>query len=98
MSSVERNGSQQRLAFESNVDRSYLGGLERVEESRTVDARDRLAVALGVPIGEFFASHKDTGRSWRKYLKPVLESESVLLNVRGTQNGKFPIDLRLTLQ
>jgi transcriptional regulator with XRE-family HTH domain len=70
---VERNGSQECLAFESNVDRSYLGGLERGEESRTVDVRDRLAVTLGVPIGELFASHKDNGRSWHKYLKPVLE-------------------------
>lgn len=59
---MERNVSQERLAFESNVDRSYLGGLERGEENPTVDILDRLASTLGIPIGELFASQKNTGK------------------------------------
>ena len=59
---VERNVSQERLAFESSVDRSYLGGLERGEENPTVDILDRLAVTLGVSVGELFAIHKNTGK------------------------------------
>lgn len=59
---IERNVSQERLAFESSVDRSYLGGLERGEENPTVDILDRLAMTLGVPIGELFAIHKNMGK------------------------------------
>jgi transcriptional regulator with XRE-family HTH domain len=46
--------SQERLAFDSGVDRSYLGGLERGEENPTVDVLDRLAATLAVPLKEFF--------------------------------------------
>jgi transcriptional regulator with XRE-family HTH domain len=51
---VEREVSQERLAFDSGVDRSYLGGVERGEENPTVDVLDRLAATLAVPIGELF--------------------------------------------
>jgi len=51
---VRRGLSQERLAFDGGVDRSYLGGLERSEENPTVDVLDRLADALSVPISEFF--------------------------------------------
>jgi transcriptional regulator with XRE-family HTH domain len=59
---VAQNISQERLAFESSVDRSYLGGLERGEENPTVDLLDRLADTLGVPIGELFVVNKNTGK------------------------------------
>lgn len=51
---VERDISQERLAYDAGVDRSYLGGLERREENPTVDILDRLAATLSVPIAEFF--------------------------------------------
>lgn len=51
---VERDVSQERLAFDSGVDRSYLGGMERGEENPTVDVLDRLAATLGVPLIELF--------------------------------------------
>ena len=51
---VERGLSQERLAYEAEVDRSYVGGLERQEENPTVDVLDRLAKMLDVPISEFF--------------------------------------------
>jgi transcriptional regulator with XRE-family HTH domain len=51
---VSRGMSQERLAFDSGVDRSYLGGLERGEENPTVEVLDRLAETLGVGIGELF--------------------------------------------
>lgn len=50
---VERAVSQERLAFDSGVDRSYLGGMERGEENPTVDILDRLAATLAVQVGEF---------------------------------------------
>jgi transcriptional regulator with XRE-family HTH domain len=51
---VRRGLSQERLAFDAGVDRSYVGGLEREEENPTVDVLDRLAVTLSVAISEFF--------------------------------------------
>jgi len=51
---VKRGLSQERLAFDAGVDRSYLGGLERREENPTVDVLDRVAKTLSVSISEFF--------------------------------------------
>jgi transcriptional regulator with XRE-family HTH domain len=51
---VKRGLSQERLAFDAEVDRSYVGGLERHEENPTVDLLDRLAKTLEVPIAELF--------------------------------------------
>ena len=51
---VRRGLSQERLAFDAGVDRSYVGGLERREENPTVDVLDRLAKTLSIHIAEFF--------------------------------------------
>jgi transcriptional regulator with XRE-family HTH domain len=51
---VKRGLSQEQLAFDADVDRSYVGGLERREENPTVDLLDRLAKALSVQLSEFF--------------------------------------------
>ena len=52
---VERSISQERLAFDAGVDRSYLGGMERGEENPTVDVLDKLAATLAIPIADLFA-------------------------------------------
>ncbi|MBN8980086.1 MAG: helix-turn-helix transcriptional regulator [Rhizobiales bacterium] len=52
---VERGISQEGLAYEANIDRAYVGGLERRSHNPTVDLLDRLAATLDVEIGEFFA-------------------------------------------
>ncbi len=51
---VRRGLSQERLAFDAGVDRSYVGGLEREEQNPTVDLLDRLAHTLSVRISDFF--------------------------------------------
>lgn len=51
---VKRGLSQERLAFDANVDRSYVGGLERREENPTIDVLQKLASTLGVEVKEFF--------------------------------------------
>ncbi len=53
---VKRGLSQERLAFDAGVDRSYVGGLERQEQNPTVDILDRLAKTLAVPISELFVA------------------------------------------
>lgn len=60
---VTKGISQERLAFDSGIDRSYLGGIEREAENPTVDLLDRLAGTLGVPLAELFA---EAGRHERK--------------------------------
>jgi transcriptional regulator with XRE-family HTH domain len=51
---VDRGISQEGLAFDSGVDRAYVGGVERQEQNPTVDMLDRLAATLGVSISELF--------------------------------------------
>jgi transcriptional regulator with XRE-family HTH domain len=51
---VAQGISQETLAADASVDRSYLGGLERREENPTVDLLDRIADALSVSITELF--------------------------------------------
>ncbi|MDB5539601.1 MAG: transcriptional regulator, family [Devosia sp.] len=52
---VERGLSQEKLAADAQVDRAYLGGLERETENPTVDLLDKVAQALGQPVGALFA-------------------------------------------
>ena len=42
------------IRIDAEVDRSYVGGLERRKENPTVDVLDRLAKTLEVPLLEFF--------------------------------------------
>lgn len=56
---VERGVSQERLAFDANVDRSYLGGIERFDENPSVDTLDKIAAILNVGVLEFFLPIRD---------------------------------------
>ena len=51
---VARNLSQEHLAVDANIDRTYVSGIERREFNPTVDLLDRLAGALGVDTIELF--------------------------------------------
>lgn len=50
---VERGLSQESLAVDADVDRSYISGIETRTFNPTVDLLDRLAGALAVDIAEF---------------------------------------------
>ena len=52
---VEKDWSQERLGFKSNLDRTYIGGIERGERNLTVLNLKRIADALGVPVSEILA-------------------------------------------
>ncbi len=53
---VERGFSQERLALEANIDRSYVGRIERGQENVTVAALESLAGVLEVEVKDLFAS------------------------------------------
>lgn len=52
---VAQGTAQELLAVDAEVDRTYISRLERAKENPTVAVLERLAVALGVSISEFFA-------------------------------------------
>jgi len=52
---VERGLSQEGLALEAEVDRSYMSRLERGIENPTVAVLDKIAKALKAPTAELFA-------------------------------------------
>lgn len=56
---VERGLSQEALAVDAGVDRSYVSGIERRTFNPTVDILDRLAGALAVDVAEFLAHPPD---------------------------------------
>lgn len=49
---VQRDLSQEALAADADVDRSYVGRLERAEENPTVGVLDRFAKALSIHVSE----------------------------------------------
>jgi transcriptional regulator with XRE-family HTH domain len=51
---VQKGLSQDRLAFDCDIDRAYLGGLERGTENPTVDLLDRIVGRLEVGLRELF--------------------------------------------
>ena len=50
--------SQEALAVDAGVDRSYVGRIERGVENPTVETLERLAVALDAPVAELLAVPK----------------------------------------
>lgn len=48
----ERGWSQEALADEAGLDRTYVSGIERVVRNPTVTVVERLASALGCKFGE----------------------------------------------
>lgn len=51
---VERALSQEQLAVDAELDRTYVSGLERGVENPTVSVLDKLAEALSIHISDFF--------------------------------------------
>lgn len=55
--------SQEDLAHEAGLDRTYVGGIERGERNIAILNLNRLAIALGEGFGDFFPC--ETGRKLR---------------------------------
>jgi transcriptional regulator with XRE-family HTH domain len=52
---VMRSVSQDDLALSADLERAYVGHIERGKKNPTVVTLDKLAMALGCDIREFFA-------------------------------------------
>lgn len=52
---VQREFSQENLAVDAQIDRTYVSRLERGLENPTVAVLERLAEALNIQIVDFFA-------------------------------------------
>lgn len=60
---VKRGMSQEALAVDAGVDRSYVGRIERGVENPTVETLDRLAKALEVPASELLLVPKSNEKA-----------------------------------
>ena len=50
---VAKGISQEGLAFDAEVDRSYISGIERESFNPTIDMLEKLAAALAIDVSEF---------------------------------------------
>ncbi len=46
--------SQEELAAESGLDRTYVSGVERMRRNLTVDTLEKIIKGLGISQGKFF--------------------------------------------
>lgn len=46
--------SQEKFAFQCNIDRTYIGTIERGEKSPTLNTIQKIARALNIPIFKLF--------------------------------------------
>lgn len=63
------NLTQEKLAFEAELDRTYISHLENDKQSPTLDVLFRICAALGVPASEIVARVERTRES-----KPARQS------------------------
>ncbi|HEY2034445.1 MAG TPA: helix-turn-helix transcriptional regulator [Rhizomicrobium sp.] len=64
---VKRGLSQENLAVDASIDRTYVSRLERGIENPTVAVLEKLAAALDSDIGAFFV----TPKAGEKYPAPL---------------------------
>ncbi|WP_163537318.1 helix-turn-helix transcriptional regulator [Gracilibacillus sp. YIM 98692] len=53
---LERNLSQEQLAFETNLHRTYISEVERGKRNISIENIELIAKALDIPIAELFKS------------------------------------------
>ena len=58
---IQRGYSQEQLAERSQLDQTYLSGIERGVRNPTLRVIARLADGLGVTLGELFQAASDVG-------------------------------------
>lgn len=62
----EKGWSQEDLAFEADIHRTYISGIERCLRNPTITVVDRLANGLGVTCGDLLNEPPKVSRRGRK--------------------------------
>jgi transcriptional regulator with XRE-family HTH domain len=62
---TERDYSQERLADEAGLHRTYVGDIERCEQNPTLSSLEALADAFGIQIGELLLPTTKSARARR---------------------------------
>ncbi len=70
---VARGWSQEVLADAAGLHRTYIGSIERGERNVSLEAMERIAQALEIPLAELFSDEDATGR----YLPRIEEVAAV---------------------
>jgi transcriptional regulator with XRE-family HTH domain len=52
------NISQEELGFRTELDRTYISGIERGERNPSLENIGKIAKALNVPLSQLFSFHK----------------------------------------
>ena len=50
--------SQEKLAADSGLDRTYISGIERMARNFTIDSLEKILHGLGISVEEFFKKIK----------------------------------------
>ncbi|WP_326975286.1 helix-turn-helix domain-containing protein [Caproicibacter sp. BJN0012] len=85
-----RGWSQEELANKADMNRSYIGQIERGERSVTVDVLERIAGAFDITVEELFR-HLQLPKEQRD--NTVLSSILELLNGTSIENQKVILDV-----
>ena len=56
-----RGWSQEKLAFESNLHRTYIGAVERGERNITIQSLQKISIALRASVPDLFKEFNDDG-------------------------------------
>ena len=51
---LEKGLSQEKLAYEADIDRTYIPSIEKGERNVSIVIAEKLAIALNIPISELF--------------------------------------------
>lgn len=57
---IEKNLSQEGLAFECDLHRTYIGSLERGEKMATILTLEKVVKGLGISLSDFFEEYEKT--------------------------------------
>lgn len=88
------NWSQEELAHRANINRTYIGQIERGEKSATIDSLEKICKAFDINLEELF-----------RYLQPsteykdntTLNSIINILNTLSVENQKVVLDIINTM-
>lgn len=62
----ERGLSQEELAFEAELHRTYISGVERGIRNPTIEVLAKIAAALGIPPHQLLEPHQTTAARARR--------------------------------